>query len=81
MTVHAFPTAKHSRMVDTIGRGMAAAGSMDAAEEYLVDHLCIHFDRLEMFGVGESEAEKECIAFARAAWRRFEQLQHEVGAA
>lgn len=81
MTVHAFPSARHIKMLDAIGRGMAAAGSMDAAEEYLVDHLCIHSDRLEAFGVGDAEVEHECREFARAAWRRYQQLQHEVGAA
>lgn len=68
-------------MVDTIGRGMVAAGSMDAAEGYLVDHLCIHSDLFERFGVSDADVEHECREFARAAWRRFQQLQREAGAA
>lgn len=81
MTVYVFPSARHAAMVDTIARGMAAAGSMDAAEDYLVDHLCIHSDLFERYGVSDDAVEHECREFARTAWLRYQELQREAGAA
>lgn len=79
--VHAFPASRHATMIDTIGRGMAACGSIDAAEEQLVDFLEIHWDRLETFGVIDAELEHECRQFARAAWAVFQKSRQETGAA
>lgn len=79
--VKAFPSARHHMMVDMIARAMAACASIDSAEARLIDHLEIHWDRLETFGVDCAEIEVECRGFAAAAWRRYQEVQHEAGAA
>lgn len=81
MIVHAFPSARHATMVGMISTLMFEAGDLDAAEEQLLSHLEICWDRLEEFGVDCDEIEAECRLFARAAWRRYQQLQREAGVA
>jgi hypothetical protein len=73
MTVHAFPSARHQIMVETIASNMRATGSADAAEQLLIAHLEVHWDRLEAFGVDCDDIERECRAFAVAAWAGFQQ--------
>ena len=71
--VHAFPSSKHAIMVANVARMMHASGSMDAAEQVLIAHLEVHWDRLIGFGVDCDEAEHECRGFAIAAWAGFQQ--------
>jgi hypothetical protein len=79
--IKTFPSARHRVMLETIARAMVACTSPDAAEDFLIRHLNIQWDRLELFGVDCDEIEIECQHFAFAAWRRYDELNRGVGAA
>ncbi len=80
-TVRAFPSARHCKMIETIADRMVGCVSIEAADEELVEHLEIQWAFLEQAGVAADEVEADCRHFARAAWLRYERLQHDAGAA
>jgi hypothetical protein len=79
--VHAFPTSRHSKVVEFISREMRACPSIDAAEQHLIKHLEIEWDRLADIGVDADEIERACRAFARAAWAAVSRDAEHEGAA
>jgi hypothetical protein len=80
-TVHAFPSARHSKMVTFIARDMRARPSLDAAEHCLIEHLEIEWGRLAGIGVDPDEIERQCRDFARAVWKIVLQDRQAWGAA
>lgn len=85
--VHAFPSARHARMVSNIGAEMrsraerAALTPLDAAEAALIDHLEVVWAHLEAAGVSEPERENEIRTFAIAAWAAFGRVDGRSGVA
>ncbi|MCK1474905.1 MULTISPECIES: DUF6074 family protein [unclassified Bradyrhizobium] len=69
--VYIFPSSRHRRIVEFISAEMQKRPSVDDAEQYLIDHLDIEWNRLAGLGITEAEIEQHCHAFALKAWRSF----------
>ncbi|WP_316185867.1 MULTISPECIES: DUF6074 family protein [unclassified Bradyrhizobium] len=74
-----FPSSRHRRIVRFIAAEMRKQPSIDAAEDYLISHLNIEWERLADLGACEDEADRHCRAFAIAAWRVFYAGQSATG--
>jgi hypothetical protein len=67
--VRPFPGERHLAMVENIARLLNDL-SDDAADQFLVEHFDIEWDRLTAQGVSEPEIEKYIFTTARAIWLR-----------
>ncbi|WP_029084332.1 DUF6074 family protein [Bradyrhizobium sp. th.b2] len=66
--VFAFPPAKHRKIVAYVASQMGKRQTIDAAEEFLADHLWMETCRLDDLDIPEGDIERFCRDFARAAW-------------
>ncbi len=67
----AFPPAKHRKIVAYVVVQMSKRRTVDAAEEFLTDHLWMESTRLEDLGISDGAIERFCRDFAMAAWTAF----------
>ncbi|QIG96293.1 DUF6074 family protein [Bradyrhizobium sp. 6(2017)] len=79
--VFAFPPARHRKIVAYVVGQMSKRRTVDAAEEFLTDHLWMETTRLEDLGISDGEIERFCRDFAIAAWTVFFEKRKAKGVA
>ena len=65
--IHPFPLSRNANFVGHLAREMALLSDKEA-EQFLLEHFQMEWDRLVYFGVAEPEIERQIHTTAQAVW-------------